>query len=177
MEIQELKTIINDMAVQHSYPGFDMRSLKLGLPEAITRSPARLFKDALQDNDVLVRLAALRWFQERPGDAKKNLDVLVKTLDDQDEWVRLEGIATIAQIANTKENTNAKEAIVEAVARLLTDESLQVQKAAANACGKFQLKTQTVIEQLKQAAQSNDVEVRWKSQKALRKLGMYSQPN
>lgn len=170
MEIQELKTIINEMAIQHAYPGFEMRSLKLGLPQRAVKSPARLFCLALKQGDPLVRLAALRWFQDRPGDAKRNVSSIAPILHDEDEWVRIEAVRAIEHVSDPDVQ------IIEEVAKLLLDSSIEVQKEAAKACGKFQCKSETVINLLKLAAQSKHTEVRWKSQKALRKLDMYSRP-
>ena len=170
MEIQELKAIINEMAIQHAYPGFEMRSLKLGLPERAVKSPASLFCRALKQGDPLVKLAALRWFQDRPGDAKKNVTSIVPSLHDEDEWVRIETVRAIEHVSDPGTS------IIEEVAKLLLDNNIEVQKAAAKACGKFQCKSEAVISLLKQAAQSKHTEVRWKSQKALRKLDMYSKP-
>lgn len=171
MEIQELRAIVKDMAIQHAYPGFEVRSLRLGLPAKAVKSQSRLFRLALEDTDPLVKLAALRWFQERPSDARKHIEAIAGALGDEDEWVRLEAVRAI-------ELTGALSLpIAEKIAGCLIDSSFEVQKAAAKACGKIQNKPESILNQLRQAASSPNTEVRWKAQKALRKLGVYSQPD
>src|SRR5262249_28426362 len=100
-------------ALEHSYPGYDARSLALGLPEAVVKSPARLFAEALEHDDVLVQLVGLRWFYVRHGDAKRYMKSICNLLTSSDHWVRLEAAKTISQIHNVDEATAT------AVSRLL----------------------------------------------------------
>src|SRR5271170_1684083 len=95
MEIEEFVEIVETMAVQHAYPGFDVRSLQLGLPAAAVNAPVKLFAQALKQESVIARLAALRWFWERPGVAKRHVTAITACLDDQDEWARLEAVKTL----------------------------------------------------------------------------------
>jgi HEAT repeat protein len=168
MELNEFVEIVEDMALQHAYPGYDVRSLRLGLPAAVMKSPNRLFVEALKSESVLTKLAALRWFWERPGDAKRYVKQIAEVIDDPDEWVRLEAARTVGRIENPEE------AVVLKVAGLLSDENVEVRKAAAKTCGKVHIKSEAIVEALKKATTDSDTEVRWKAQKALRKLGVYA---
>ncbi len=167
MELPELAEIVETMAVQHSYPGFDVRSLRLGLPNAAVKSSARLFVAALKHESPLVRLVALRWFWDRPGDAKRYIKAIVPVLEDPDEWVRLEAVRTIGR------TESSDSAIAESTAKRLSDPDVEVRKAAAKACGKLNCKADAVIVALRTASEDPDTEVRWKAQKALRQLGVY----
>lgn len=167
MELNQLIEIVETMALQHSYPGYDVRSLSLGLPESVTRSSSRLFVSALTCPQVLVKLAALRWFYERPGDAKRYVKQISQVLHDPDEWVRLEAARSIGRVSNVDQ------AIANDVSELLNDADAEVRKAAAKTCGKLNCKSEIVIANLRKAAQDPDTEVRWKAQKALRQLGAY----
>jgi hypothetical protein len=168
MELKEFIDKVEDMALQHAYPGFDVRSLNLGLPHSITKSPTRLFVEALKSDSVLTKLAALRWFWERPGDAKRYVKAIAAVIDDPDEWVRLEAARTIGRVENPEVP------IVVKVAGLLADENAEVRKAAAKTCGKVHVKDAAVVEALQKATTDTDTEVRWKAQKALRQLGVYA---
>jgi hypothetical protein len=169
MELKEFVDIVEDMALQHAYPGYDVRSLRLGLPAAVLKSHTRLFVEALKSESVLTKLAALRWFWERPGDAKRYVKAIAAVIDDPDEWVRLEAAKTIGRIDHPEEDVMAK------VAALLSDEHVEVRKAAAKTCGKVHIKNELIVEALQKATTDSDTEVRWKAQKALRKLGVYAQ--
>lgn len=167
MDIRELVEIVENMAVQHAYPGFDVRSLKLGLPDSVTKGGARLFVSALHQPNPLVRLAALRWFWDRPGDAKRHVQDICALLEDADEWVRLEAVRDIGRIDIRDESVALR------VAKTLEDPSVEVRKAASKTCGKLACKADPIIMALQKAAEDSDTEVRWKAQKALRQLGAY----
>jgi HEAT repeat protein len=167
MDLDKLAQIVEDMAIQHEYPGYDVRSLKMGLPQEVTKAPAKLFNAALKHENALVRLAALRWFWERPGVAKQYTRVIADLIDDGDEWVRMEAIRVIERIGTVEEK------IAVQVAQRLTDEHVEVRKASAKALGKLGSKAQPVIDLLRKASEDSDHEVRWKAQKALRQLGAY----
>src|SRR5687767_7161466 len=130
MDLDQLVDIVETMALQHSYPGFDIRSLQLGLPDAVTKSPARLFVAALKHENPVVKLAALRWFWERPGDARKHARQIGEVLEDPDEWVRLEAVRALGRLESLEEK------IAIEVAKRLADENAEVRKAAAKSCGK-----------------------------------------
>src|SRR5436853_4358293 len=131
MELDQLVDIVETMAVQHAYPGYDIRSLRLGLPADAVKSPARLYVSALKHDNPLLRLAALRWFWERPGDAKRYIKVISPALEDPDEWVRLEAVKTIGRTESPDVS------LAESVARLLQDKDAEGRKAAAKTCGKL----------------------------------------
>lgn len=173
MELEGFADLVENMVLQHDYPGFEPRSLKLGLPEAVLRLPTRLFVEALGHPNVYVKLAALRWFQERPGIAKSHVRAIAGLLQSQDEWVRMETIKTVERI-----NGVAPE-IIYMVADLLQDPVVEVRKAAAKAAGKVGVRLKSgddrLVRALKEvAANDSDSGVKWKAQKALRLLGAYS---
>lgn len=167
-ELEKFAAIVEDMIVQLSYPGFDERSLKLGLSDSIGKLPPRTYAEALHHDSVVVKLAALRWFQERPGIAKSHLKVIGDCLKDPDEWIRRETIQCLEKIEKIDETLLAD------VCTLLSDRDGEVRKAACKALGKIGGKSSSVIEALQKAAEDADHQVRWKAQKALRKLGAYA---
>ncbi len=169
MDLNELAKIVETMALQHAYPGFDVRSLHLGLPQNAVKSPARLFVQALKHPNPLVKLVALRWFWERPGDTKRHIVEIAQALDDPDEWVRLEAVRAMGRV----EELDEAKAIQ--ISSLLEDVNPEVRKAAAHSCGKLTHPPEKVILALRQAAEDPEIEVRWKAQKALRRLGGYQQ--
>ena len=168
MELKQLIDIVDTMAIEHSYPGFDLRSHVLGLPAKVASARAGVFVAALSQDNVLVKLAALRWLQERNGDAKRHLDAVAACLDDADEWVRLETAKTISKVDRVDAT------LANRVAKLLKDQSVEVRRETAKVLGKLGITSDAVISQLKLASTDDcDAEVRLKSQKALRKLGAY----
>jgi HEAT repeat protein len=112
-------------------------------------------------------LAAIRWFAERPGDAKAYIKAVAAALEDPDEIVRLESIRAISLV------DRVDDALARKVSSLLADPCAGVRKEAAKACGKFGCRSKEIISALRQAAEDKQIEVRWKAQKALRKLGAY----
>jgi hypothetical protein len=168
MELTEFAEIVENMALQHDYPGFEIRSLKLGLPAEVTKAPAKMFAAALGHDRVVVKLAALRWFSDCPGVAQQHLHRIMPKLSDADEWVRLEAVSLLGRMHKLKD-----ENIVE-IAKLLKDEDKAVRKEAAKALGKLGCKDPQVVTALKAASEDADTEVKWKAQKALRKLGEYA---
>lgn len=168
MDIETLAETVEDMILQLSYPGFERRSLKLGLPDLVNKAPAKVFAQALKHESVLVRLAALRWFGERPGIAKINARGILACLSDSDEWVRVEALLCIERFGELDDKD------AEAIAALLTDQYIDVKKGAAKALGKIGNRSEPVLAALRQAAESPDTEFRWKVEKSLRKLGAYT---
>lgn len=167
-ELAKLAEYVEDTILQLSYPGFENRSFKLGLPDSVSKLPPRTYTLALKHESVLVKLAALRWFQERPGIAKSHLSGIDESLDDKDEWVRLESVHCMEKIENVDQK------VLEHLCTMVKDDNVEVRKAVAKALGKIGGKSQTVVEALQQASEDGDHEVRWKAQKALRKLGAYA---
>ncbi|MBC7999577.1 MAG: HEAT repeat domain-containing protein [Leptolyngbya sp.] len=170
-DLEKLAEIVDEMILQQDYPGFEPRSLKLGLPEIVENMNGRVFSHALGHESVYVRLVALRWFQERPGIAKAYLPAVIGLIDHKDEWVRLEAIRLSERIPRIPESAALK------ISKRLTDESKLVRKAASKALGKILKRSVTkdpsVVDALKAAAQDEDVEVRFKAQKALRNIGEF----
>jgi HEAT repeat protein len=166
LELDRLAEVVDDLIVQLDYPGFEPRGLRLGLPEEIQRMPTKTFAHALGHESVYVRLAALRWFQERPGMAKSYLKALCGLLDSSDEFVRMESIKTVEKIHDVP-----ADAVIE-IAKLLKDENAEVRKAAAKAVGKLgsrlKPKSQAVLDALQAATNDANPEVRMKVQKAVR---------
>ena len=163
-----LAETVEDMIVQLSYPDFDERAFKLGLPDSVAKFPAKVYGQALKHNSVVVKLAGLRWFQDRPGIAKAHIRPIADCLEDPDGWVRREAVHCIEKLDKVDEK------VLDDVASLLQDRDVEVRKSTAKALGKVGGKSENVLEALRQAAEDENHEVRWKAQKALRKLGAYS---
>ena len=172
MELENLVEIVETMIVQHDYPGFEARALNLGLPHAALEAPAKVFGEALKHQNIFVQLAALRWFQARPGLIKSYLNGVVNLLHSNDEYVRMEATKTLERSGTTKPEAINK------VSVLLKDQNDMVRKAAAKALGKLLSKEpsadEAIIAALREAANDPDEQVRWKAQKALRRLGAYA---
>jgi vesicle coat complex subunit len=166
-ELEKFVEIVEDMILQLSYPGFDERSLKLGLPDSISKFPPKTYANALKIDSTVVKLAAIRWYQERPGIAKSHLKSITECLTDKDDWVRKEAVLCLEKIEHVDEN------VLLQICALLKDEDIDVRKYTAKALGKLGGKSQAVIEALQAASEDSNHEVRWKIQKALRKLGAY----
>ncbi len=130
MELKDLEDIVDNMILQHNYPGFEPRSLHLALPLAVTEAPAHLYLQALHSQNVYVRLAALRWFQNRSGLAKNHSCEIANQLEYCDPWVRLEAIKTIETAKITESNL-----ILQISSLLLKDPEMLVRTEAAKACG------------------------------------------
>jgi|SRR5579883_1148314 len=167
MELDKFAEIVENMALQHDYPGYDIRSLKMGLPLELTKSPAKLFNNALKHPNNLVKLAALRWFQERPGVAKRYTGAIADKMDDPDPWVKAEAALCLERIGIQDYQLSMR------MAKLLRDSSALVRKSAAKALGKLGSNDQSIIEALQKLTEDRDQEVRFKAQKALRQLGVY----
>jgi HEAT repeat protein len=166
-QLEKFAEIVEDMILQLSYPGFDERSLKLGLPDSISKLPPRTYVEALKHESRVVRLASLRWFQERSGAARSHLDALIGCLADSDEWVRREAVHCLEKV------DSLAEPLLVQLSELLFDSDPEVRKSTARALGKLGGKSEAVIAALQRAAEDENHEVRWKAQKALRKLGAY----
>lgn len=166
MDLDHFALLVDDMIVQHDYPGFEPRGLNLGLPEDAQRMPAKTYANALGHQSVYVRLAALRWFQERPGLARSYSSAIVGLFDHADEFIRMEAIRTVERFHEVKLE------IIQKIALLLKDEHIEVRKAAAKATGKLasrmKLKDPQILEALQEATKDTDPEVRMKVQKAVR---------
>jgi hypothetical protein len=171
MNLEQIAELIENMIVQHDYPGFEPRSLNLGLPKEVLRVPAKTFAHALNHKSVFVKLAALRWFQDRPGVTKMFFQNISALLDNQDEWVRLETVKAIAKISPPTNEMALK------VSPLLSDQSVAVQKETIRALGKIlpRLKKQDegITDKLRTLSSVQDATVRGKAQKVLRMLGEY----
>jgi hypothetical protein len=172
MDLQELVEIIDTMIVQHDYPGFEPRALNLGLPQRAVAAPAKVFGQGLSCDNIYVQLAALRWFQVRPGLVKTYAKSISNLLESADCYVRAEAIKTIERAGLADRDTLTK------VTAKLKDSDEMVRKGAAKAAGKLFGQVENLDDEfltaLRAAAQDPDEQVRWKAQKALRKLGAYS---
>jgi HEAT repeat protein len=171
MNVEALSDFIENMVLQHDYPGFEPRSLKLGLPESLQKASSKVFSEALGHPSVYVKLAALRWFQEKPGMGKGCSRAIAGLLNDQDPWVKRESIHALEKI-----NAQSDE-ILMAICQLLEDPDVEVRKAAAKSlgkvCSKRAKRPDGIVPALNKAAEDKDHEVRWKAQKALRLMGAY----
>ena len=171
MNVKTLAEVVENMVLQHDYPGFEPRALKLGLPESLHKASSKVFSEALGHPNVYVKLAALRWFQEKPGMGKSHARAIAGLLHDADPWVRRESIHALEKLDAQSDE------ILMAICQLLEDEDVEVRKAAAKAlgkvCSKRAKRPDAIVQGLNKAAQDKDHEVRWKAQKALRLIGAY----
>ncbi len=169
MELEGFAQLVDDMIIQHDYPGFEPRGLRLGLPEEAQRMPAKTYASALGHENVYVRLAALRWFQERPGLARSYTNAILGLFDHSDEFVRMEAIRTVEKFNLVLPDQ------VQKISNLLKDEHAEVRKAAAKAVGKLgsrlKMNDPQVNQALQDASKDSDPEVRMKVQKAVRLIG------
>lgn len=170
--LEELIELIDDMIVQHDYPGFEPRALKLGLPEWATKVPAKTFARALKHENVFVRLAALRWFQDSPGKIKPHLNQIYTLLEDEDPFVRLEAVGCLETLRQVDLEMIGK------LCSLSDDKDLDVLKEVAKALGKLCMRagnkksegSELAIKALEKLSNNNDSQLRLKAQKALRKI-------
>jgi len=169
--LDELVQIIDDMIVQHDYPGFEARALKLGLPEWARNVPAKTYGKCLLHENVYVRLAALRWFQEAPGKIKPHLPKIYRSLEDSDPFVRLEAVSCLETLRQ------ADDEMIEKLAVLVDDNDIDVQREVAKALGKLSLRTANIaqsknyaLQALDKLSESKDPQLRLKAQKAIRKI-------
>lgn len=172
MTLKALAQFVETTITQNDYPGFEARALKIGLPESLCRSGARLFASALLHESIFVKLAALRWFQANPGIGKAHEQAVAKLTADDDYWIRLEAVSALEKLHSSDDT------ILLAVASRLEDPVAVVRKAAAKALGKLLSASKkdnaNIIEALLNAAKDADGEVRFKAEKALRLSGYYS---
>jgi HEAT repeat protein len=169
--LEELVQKIDDMIVQHDYPGFEARALKLGLPEWARNLPAKTYSKCLKHESVFVRLAALRWFQEAPGKIKPHIELIYRSLEDSDPFVRLEAICCLETLRQ------ADDEMIEKLAALADDNDIDVQRGLAKALGKLTLRTTKnarnnacALQALDKLCQSKDPQLRLKALKAIRKI-------
>jgi hypothetical protein len=54
MNVQAFADFVETMIVQHDYPGFEPRSLKLGLPDVLNKAGSKMFAEALAHDSVFV---------------------------------------------------------------------------------------------------------------------------
>jgi hypothetical protein len=169
MELDRFAEIVEDMIIQHDYPGFEPRSLRLGLPSELLRMHTKTYASALGHANVYVKLAALHWFQERPGMAKSYLNAIIGLFDNDDEFVRMESVKTVEKMHDLSLDTMVK------ISALLKDQDVEVRKAAAKALGKLASKSKqknpAILDALKEATRDANPEVRMKAQKAVRLIG------
>ncbi|MCW5822495.1 MAG: HEAT repeat domain-containing protein [Cyanobacteria bacterium TGS_CYA1] len=169
--LEELVQIIDDMIVQHDYPGFEPRALKLGLPDWARKVPAKTFAKCLGHESVFVRLAALRWFQDSPGKIKPHIQKIYRALEDSDPYVRLEAVSCLETLRQ------ADDEMIEKIAILANDHDIDVQREVAKALGKLSLRTPKntqgsnfALQALDKLSESKDPQLRLKAQKAIRKI-------
>ena len=186
MELKKFEEIVEDMVLQLSYPGLDPRTLNIALPMALTEAPVKLFVEAMQSNNVNVKLSALRWFQNKPGAAKNYITTMVDLLANLDPWVRKESIKAIGKTKLVHDKA------ITQICFLLKDKDQIVRIEAAKTLGNlakelvkidtnkqkqnFNYKSlqEIMIQSLQEATEDSVQEVRRKAIKALRKLGAFS---
>ncbi len=191
MELKDLEDAVENMILQHDYPGYEARSLRIALPAAFNNVSATIYRQALSSKSVFVRLAALRWLQTKSGLAKKYALSITPLFADADPWVRSESIKTL-DLGRVSE-----EAVLTKLLPTLKDTDPMVRKEAAKALGnlakgikgpaltgknkatneaniqKDSVHAQ-VITALHEATEDDVLDVRRKAIKSLRKLGAFS---
>jgi HEAT repeat protein len=180
-DLESLADFVVNMIIQHDYPGFEPRSFRIGLTEEQMKSSSKLFAEALGHESVYVRLAALRWFQEKAGAIKPHIKAILGLLKHDDEWVRMEVVVTLERYHHPSAE------IAQAIVPMLDDEFPLVRREAAKALGKILHKLAenskgpqseeilAVVRKLKAVmVEDKDAQVRQKAEKALRKSGAYS---
>src|SRR5271156_3896730 len=95
MKLKDLEEAVENMILQHNYPGFEARSLNLALPAIFNDLPAKLYSQALSSSSIYVQLFALRWFQAKTNAAKNHVTSIALLLDSADPWVRREAVKTL----------------------------------------------------------------------------------
>ncbi len=127
----ELAQFVDDMIVQHNYPGFEARAFKIGLPEHIVQFPSKLFADALGHESIYVRIVALRWFQEKGLGQSSPLSKAISGLTvHEDPWVRFEAGQTLERFSHPTL------AMAITVSALLKDKEPFVRRGAAKGLAK-----------------------------------------
>ena len=174
----ELAQFVDDMIVQHNYPGFEARAFKIGLPEHLVQGPSRLYGDALGHESVYVRIAALRWFQDKTGAIKPYIKAISGLTAHEDPWVRFEAGQTLERYHHPTVE------MAMTVSKLLKDEEAFVRRGAAKGLAKMlpRLKEarvkdeelKDVVDALKEALADKDPQVRQKAEKALRRGGTFA---
>ncbi|MCA0312409.1 MAG: sister chromatid cohesion protein PDS5 [Candidatus Melainabacteria bacterium] len=181
--LDELAQFVSDLITQNDYPGFEARAFKVGLPDRFFSASSKLFGAALDHESVFVRLVALRWFEEKPGTIKPFVKAIIDKLSDADEYVRAEALHALEKY-HTPTSGNAL-----SCAELLLDQSTLVRKASAKALAKMlprvnegsakeledvkKTNLERVHKLLMDAYSDNDVLVRQKVEKAMRKSGSF----
>jgi len=174
----ELAQFVDDMIIQHDYPGFEPRAFKIGLPEHLVQAPSRLFGDALGHESIYVRIASLRWFQEKTGAIKPYIRAIRGLTEHADPWVRYEAAQTLERYHHPTVE------IATTISALLKDDEAFVRRGAARGLAKVlpRLKEQKVKDEdlegvvgaLKEALADSDANVRQKAEKALRRGGTFA---
>jgi hypothetical protein len=175
---QELAQFVDDMIIQHNYPGFEARAFKIGLPEHIVQSPSRLFGDALGHESIYVRIVALRWFQEKAGAIKPYIKAICGLTAHEDPWIRFEAGQTLERFQHPTVD------MATTISSLLKDKEPFVRRGAAKALAKVlprlkeskvpDAQLEVVVAALKEALVDQDGQVRQKAEKALRRGGTFA---
>jgi len=184
MELKDLEEAVENMILQHNYPGFEARSLNLALPVAFNDAPAKLYSQALSSSSIYVQLFALRWFQTKTNAAKSYVTLIAPLLENADPWIRRETVRTMETAKIMEPKSILK------ISALLRDPDQIVRIEAAKALGNLLKESDktgdgtrldngiaikdTIIEALKEASNDSVQDVRRKAIKSLRKLGAFS---
>lgn len=187
MKLTELEELVEDMILQLSYPGLDVRTLNISLPTAANEAPVKLYVQALGSESINVKLIALRWLQNKVGAAKHHIKSIAALLENADPWIRKEAIKTIEITKSTDSN------IILKICKLLEDNDPIVRTEAAKSLGNLVKEMantadsnnkiespnastlkDTVINSLRVTSDDPVLEVRRKAIKALRKIGGFT---
>ena len=138
--------------------------LRASSPEAV----AGLI-EALGDEDEGVRQHAVSALRD-VGAAEQIIPLLLGALDDEDHSVRKQAIHSLRKQVAQASPEQSRE-VVDALARMLRDSNEVVRWSAANALGGLGASVEGVLEDLADALEDENVDVRLKTISALKQIG------
>jgi HEAT repeat protein len=125
----------------------------------------------LADRNVRGRLDAVEVLENMGTDAAPAIPALVERLSDPDRFVRWAAVRTLGRLA-----PRLPDQVVPAAARLLDDDDLDVQVAAAGALERYGPQAKAAVAQLGRHANQGDADIRIAAMKALQAIGTDAAP-
>ncbi len=125
----------------------------------------------LTDRNVRGRLEAVEVLENMGTDAAPAIPALVERLSDPDRFVRWAAVRTLGRLA-----PRLPDQVVPAAARLLDDDDLDVQVAAAGALERYGTQARAAVAPLGVRASGGDADIRIAAMKALQAIGTDAAP-
>jgi HEAT repeat protein len=125
----------------------------------------------LKDPNVRARIGAVEVLETMGPEAAPAIPALVGSLSDSDRFVRWAAVRTLGRLA-----PRSPELVVPASARLLNDEDLDVEIAAANTIERYGPIAKTAVATLGLRASRGDSDIRIAAMKALEAIGTDAAP-